>query len=152
MTHPGDRVYTGRFRVLQYVADGCIVLACATFAALVGRHWAWGPFVLAALLVAAWFAANTAFLTMLIDRIGPSDSERADLRSRLRVRYKVLVPGAVAIAIGFGLIAGSIPSYWPDLGLGVMILILGVALPVLVLLRVRKRAAAERSGPLDGAR
>jgi hypothetical protein len=38
-------VHAGRYRVLQYVSDAFVLFGCAAFAVVVGKQWAWAPFI-----------------------------------------------------------------------------------------------------------
>jgi hypothetical protein len=81
-----------------------------------------------------------AAATEIVSRIGvaalrPTPEQLGRAASRRRRRNTVVVPAYVPMAIGFGLIAGSIPSYWPDVVLGLMIFVIGVLLPVACCLR-----------------
>ncbi|MCW2856172.1 MAG: hypothetical protein JWR52_1787 [Marmoricola sp.] len=147
MSDAGDRIYTGRYRVMQYVSDALVLFACSTFAVEVGKQWAWGPFIAALLVVAVGVAANETITRRWLASIPANPEQRQRAASRRRLRNTVIVPAYVTFGIGCGLIAGSIPSYGPDVVLGVIFLVFSVLMP-LVLLRWLKRRFARR-GAMD---
>src|SRR4051794_10495276 len=145
VSDPHDRLFTGRLRVMQYLSDACILFACIVFALLVGKHWAWGPCVVAAGIVTVSAGANALMVHMATKRFQLTDEQRRRAAARRRTRNTVIVPSFVTFGIGFGLIAGSLRSYWADVVLGVFILGVTVLLPLLMWPTISRRAAAQRS-------
>ena len=144
MSDPADRLFTGRYRAMQYFGFACILFACTVFAVVIGKHWAWGPFILAPALVAIGAGANALIVRRAIAWLQPSDAQLQRPVSHRRQRNTVIVPGYVTFGIGFGLIAGSIPSYWADLAIGLLILVMTVV-PLAMLPSLKRRAAAHRA-------
>jgi hypothetical protein len=152
VSDPEDRLFTGRLRVMQYVSDACIVFACAVFAVVVGKHWDWSPFLLAAGLVAVGAGANALLVHAASKRFRLNEEQRRRAAARRRTRNTVVVPSYITFGVGFGLIAGSIPSYWADLAMGVFMLGVTVLLPLAMLPAIRRRVAAHQSsGPSEAA-
>ncbi len=145
MSDPADRLFTGRYRAMQYVSLACILFACSVFAVVGGQHWAWGPFIVAPVLVAIGAAANALMVRKALSWLKPSDEQRREATSRLRRRNTVIVPMYGTFGIGFGLIAGSIPSYGADAAVGLLILVMTFVVPLAVLPSLKRRAEAQRA-------
>jgi MFS family permease len=145
MSDPANRVFTGRYRAMQYVSFACILFACIVFAMLVGKHWAWGPFILAPVIVAIGAGSNALMVRTATSWLRPTEEQLRRAASRRRVRNTVIVPSYITFGIGFGLIAGSIPSYWVDVAVGVLILLMSVLVPLAMLPSLKRRADAQRA-------
>ena len=78
-----------------------------------------------------------------------TEEQRRRATARQRRRNRVFVPGYATFAIGFGLIAGSIPSYWVAAGLSLVIVVLTVLLPLALVPRLKRKAKAAGTGPSD---
>src|SRR5436190_12883970 len=115
MSDPADRLVSGGLRLVQYVADVSVLLSGTAFAVAVGKHWAWGPFIVAPVVVAAGAAANALVVRVAITYFRPTEELLNRYKARRRNRNAVIVPAYPTVGIGVGLIAGSIPSYWPDI-------------------------------------
>ena len=132
--------------MLQYLSDACIILACVVFALVAGKRWAWGPFITALLIVAAAAGMNAFMVRAVITASRPDDAQRRRLADRQRRRNSVIYPAYATFGIGLGLIAGSIPSYWPDVALGVLIMLTNVLLPLALLPALKRRIQGSHAG------
>lgn len=145
MTDPHDRLFTGRLRVMQYASDVCILFACTVFAVFVGKHWAWGPCLVAAALIAVSVGANAILVHVANKSFSVSEAQRRRAAARRRTRNTVLVPAYVTFGIGFGVIAGSIPSYRAAFAVGGFFLAMTLLLPLVLWRSIRRRAALHQS-------
>jgi MFS family permease len=148
MSEPADRLFTGRYRAMQYVSFAYILFTCVLFALLLGKYWSWGPFILAPVIVAIGAGANAQMARKAISWLRPTEEHLRRAASRRRVRNRVTLPAYITFGIGFGLIAGSIPSYWADAALAALILLMSVLVPLAMLPALKRRAEAQRpAGP-----
>jgi hypothetical protein len=134
-----------RTRFLIYGSDACILLSGIGFAAVVGKHWDWSPFLASVAAAAAGFGAMMLFLHVVGTKMTMSDDELRTARQRLRVRNRINIPNYAAIGLACGTVAGSIPSYWPAVLLAAANLITGVGLPLALLPMVKRKADARRA-------
>lgn len=146
---PADRLFSGRLRLLQYVSDACVLLACVSFAIIVGRSWAWGPFIASPLIAAAGFIATALVVRAGRHALAPAPEQLLAAEADARLRRTVTIPAYTSIGIGCGVIAGSIESYWPDVLLAASMLGVGVALPLATLPALKRRAAGRRAAGAD---
>jgi hypothetical protein len=135
---------TERGRKVVYVSDLCIVAAGVLFAAAVGRHWSWGPFALGLAVGVLGLGVYAAFLAIATRVVQLDRDELTKARHSLRLRNRIVVPGYVSIGLFCGVVSGSLRSYWLDLVLGLMILIMGLLIPLAVLPLVRRKAVSAR--------
>jgi hypothetical protein len=145
MPDPADRLVTGRLRLLQYIGDAGMLFACVVFALLIGKNWAWGPFLLAPVIVAVAPAASAMLLRYGKTKLRPTDADWQRAIARRRQWMTITVPAYVTFAVGVGLVAGSIPSYWPDVVLGVLIMLFTILLPLALLPVLLRRARSQRT-------
>jgi hypothetical protein len=123
-----------------------MLFAAFAFATLVGKHWAWGPFVASLVIVAVLVAANALIANRALLSLGPNADQIRNLAERRRVRNRVLVPSFVTFAVAWGVIAGSARSYWPDVFVGAIFLVGGVVLPLAILPMLKRRVRAQQTG------
>lgn len=145
-----DGLFSGRLRLSQYLSYVWILFAYVVFAVLVGKHWAWGPFVLAAAVIAAGGAVNELIAHRAMSWFELTEEQRRRASARRRRRNRVFLPGYATFAIGFGLVAGSIPSYWVALVLSLVMLVMTVLVPLAMVPRLKRRVIAARTGPPSG--
>lgn len=134
-----------RGRILVYISDLGIVLAGVVFAIAVGRHWSWGPFALGVIVGVFAVFAYAALLGIVVKVVRPDGEQLSKARDGLRQRNLIVIPGYLSIGLCTGLIAGSVPSYWPDVVLALMILVLGVLVPLAFLPLAKRKADAQRN-------
>ena len=135
---------------MQYASGASVLFACTVFALLIGKHWSWPPFAVGPLIAAAALGLNAIIVRRTVAAFEPSREQLDRLASRRRAGNKVLVPVLVAMGIGFGLVAGSIPSYWPDALFGLLMISTSVIGPLLLLPMIKRRYAAQRqSAPMS---
>lgn len=146
MADAEDVLFSGRLLVGQYLSYLSILFACAVFALLIGKQWAWGPFVLTAGVVAAGGAVNELIAHRAMSWFRLTAEQRRRATARGRRRNKVYFPGYATFAIGFGLVAGSIPSYWVAAVLSLVMIVMTVLLPLAMVPRLKRRANAEGTG------
>ena len=132
-------------RALLYVADAWIIAAGVIVALAVGKHWAWWPFVLGPIIATAGVGANVALLWIAVRAFRPGKDEMPRFKDGLRLRCIATVPGYGAIGLCVGLIAGSVPSYWPDVALPATILLTGILFPLVLLPFLKRKADAARA-------
>ncbi len=140
-----ERTYKGKYRALSYFNSLLIVGACTMFAVFVGKHWEWGPFIVAISIALLGSASQLAVVSTGFSSLGLPAEEQQRLRSRLRVRNAVILPTLLAIGAGCGLIAGSVPSYTLVVFFGLGSLIFLVVLPMLMVFLVKRRFNAQRA-------
>jgi hypothetical protein len=150
MPIPADRLFTGRLRLFQYFSNACVVVACISFAIIVGKSWAWGPFLAAPVITAAGFIATAWVVRLGRHALALTPDELVAAEADTHLRRTVTIPGYISIGIGCGLIAGSMESYWPDVLLAGSMLVVGVALPLAMLPALKRRAASRRVASTDG--
>lgn len=149
MSDAGGPLWTGRGRTLQYISQASMLVACAVVAVFVGKDWAWAPFATTVVVVAAGAVANAVIMRTAITALRPTEEQLQLFAARRRRRNAVVVPGYVAIGVGFGLIAGSFRSYWPAVVIGTMIVLTSVVLPLVLLPRLKRRADELRARQPD---
>jgi hypothetical protein len=93
--------------------------------------------------------ANDLLARAAISSFHPTDEDLRRLAPRRRQRNLVLYPVYAAFGIGCGLIAGSIPSYWPDAISGLLVILIGVLLPLAMLPSLKRRTALRRASQAD---
>ncbi len=136
---------TPRGRLLVFISDVCIVGASVAFALSVGRHWQWGPFVLGPVVGVLGFGAYALLFWILVRVLRPNSGELTKMRQGLHQRNLVILPTHVSLGLCTGVIAGSLGSYWPDLALASMVLVVGLLAPLALLPLLKRKAAAARS-------
>jgi hypothetical protein len=142
-----DVLFSGRLRAMQYLGYVWILFACAVFALLVGKHWAWGPFLLSAAVIAMGGAFNELIARRAMSWFELTEEQRRRVAARQRRRNRVYLTGYGTFAIGFGLVAGSIPSYWVAVVLGGAMLVMTVLVPLAIAPGLKRRAMADRKRP-----
>jgi hypothetical protein len=150
MPIPAERLFSGRLRLLQYVSDACVLFACVSFAVIVGKSWAWGPFIASPLIAAAGFIATALVVRAGRHAMALTPEELLAAEADARLRGTVTIPGYATIGIGCGVIAGSVQSYWPDVFLAASMLVVGVALPLGMLPALKRRATRRGAASGDG--
>jgi hypothetical protein len=134
-----------RLRTSLYIGDLFIVGACAEFAAVIGRHWSWGPFAVG-LVIGVLGIVGTVWIQKIAIRVlRPTRDQLDRARQGLRARNIALLPGYVAFGTSAGLIAGSLRSYWPDVVLTTMVIVLGFLVPLALVRVAQRRAHARRN-------
>lgn len=108
-----------------------------------------GPFIVGPALAVVGLGAYLALPRVAAAYFKADADEVAWARARLRERHAIIVPGYVSFGLCCGLIAGSLPAYWPDVVFGLMLLILGIVVP-LAALPLLKRRVDSRSSPAAG--
>lgn len=134
-----------RGRVLLYIADAWIIAAGVIVAVAVGKHWAWWPFVLGPIIGAAGIGANVALMRLAVRVFRPSSDEMQRAKVQRRPLRLASFPGYGAFGLCVGLIAGSIPSYWPDIALAAMIFLTGILFPLALFPLFKRKADAARA-------
>lgn len=147
---PGDAAYQGGSRTLSYVASalvvGSSVVAALAITSSLGGHWEWGPFLASLLVTAAGVGCIEGLRAGMVARAKPTPEQRRRLQESRRIRKGPVTATCVALAAAVGLVSGAIPSYWPVVGLALLILVLGIVLPVLVLAWARRRVRRSQDG------
>jgi hypothetical protein len=110
---------------------------------MVGKRWAWSPFVVALLMACVWIVANAWVLRVVTAQHHLTDEQW----QRISLRARVLIPSLLSFGICFGLVAGSIPSYWPDALFGSLLLLFGVAPQVILLIWMKRRRSRHEVRP-----
>ena len=116
-----------------------------------GRGWSWPYLVWGILLAPLWFVAMWLLQVLSVAGLPDSawirpDGTRVDRRAfvaagrarDLRTRWVVYV-GLVVLCISAGIISAGLRSAVPDAIMTVMILVLGLALPLLIVRVFRRR-------------
>jgi hypothetical protein len=147
---PQDPLLNGRLRAMQYLSDGAILFASVVLALVAGKGWAWGPAVLGPVVVASAAACNDIAFRVAVSALRPTEEQLRRSRARRRRRNVIIVPAYITFAIASGVIAGSLKTYWPDLGLGGIVLVTAVVIPLAILPRLKRRAEAMRASGSPG--
>jgi len=145
MPDPANPLFTGRMRTLQYMSGLAVLGSCLVFALLIGGGWSWPPFLLAPGIAILGLAAAGLITHFAIASLEPSEEQLRVVAADRRARNKVLLPVNLCMGLGVGVIAGSIPSYWPDVMFGVMMLAAGVAVPAALLPGALRKARAKQA-------
>lgn len=82
-----------------YVSDAWIVAAGVVLAVGVGRHWAWGPFVLGPIISAVGLGANIALMWLAIRVVRPSQAEMQRAKPRQRQWYVITIPNYLSFEL-----------------------------------------------------
>lgn len=91
----------------------------------------------------AALVTNALLVRTTVAAFEPTQEQLDRLAARRRASNKVLAPALVMMGVGFGLIAGRIPSYWPDLFFGLLMLLTALIVPLTFLQRAKRRFAAQ---------
>jgi hypothetical protein len=134
-----------RVRILTYLSDAMIVFSCVGFAVYVGRHWSWGPFALGPLAAAIGLFLYVWLYRILLNTLPQAPELAAREAERRRWQSAVVVPQYLSLGLACGVIAGSIPAYWPDIVFIALAAGLGFLLPLAFLSLAKRRAEAKRS-------
>ena len=143
-----DAAFTARTRTLLYASDvaliGASVIAALAITSTSGGHWEWGPFIASLLVTAVGVACIEGLRRGMIARAKPTPEQLTRMQERRRIRSGPVNAAYASMAIAFGLFSGAIPSYWPVVGLAVLILLFGIMLPGLILAVVWRRVSRSR--------
>jgi hypothetical protein len=102
------------------------------------------------LIAAAGFIATALVVRAGRQAMALTPEELLAAEADARLRWTVTIPGYATMGIGCGLIAGSIPSYLPDVLLAASMLTVGVALPLAMLPALKRRASRRGAAGADG--
>jgi MFS family permease len=131
-----------RGRVAMYLSALSILFSAVVLAFVVGKHWSWGPFLLALAVALALLLPYFAVLRIAMRVLKPSpdqlDRTRADSSKRLLPSYPV-------IALWTGIVAASFRVYWPVAVYAVLTFAGLVVLPLALLPQAKRRAALGHS-------
>lgn len=144
MPTSAENLFSGRLRLIQYVSNASVLLSCIAFALLVGREWAWGPFLVCPLISAAGWVATAAVVRAGRAALASTPEQVEAATEDARRRRTVTIPGYATMGLSLGVIAGSTRSYWPDVLLAAGMLLIGVVLPLALLPALKRRSASRR--------
>jgi MFS family permease len=131
-----------RGRVVEYLGALSILFSATVLALVVGKHWSWGPFLLALAVALALLLPYAAVLRIAVRVLKPPpdqlDKARAELPKRLLPSYPV-------IALWTGIVGASFRVYWPVAVYAALTFAILVLLPLALLPRAKRRAALGHS-------
>lgn len=125
-----------------YLSALSILFTAVVLAVDVGKHWLWGPFLLALVVAVVLLLPYFAVLRIASRVLQPSPDRfhkaRADLPKRI-------VPSYPAMSLWIGIVAASFRVYWPVAVYAAVTFVGLVVLPLAMLPLAKRRVARDRS-------
>jgi hypothetical protein len=140
-TSRGLDPFSKRNRRLGYVSDASVLLSCVYLGWRFGHSWSWPLFIwgVAAAVLVVMASLLMGWLSRRLWHL--SAEQRATAVAQLKERAVPLYLPVLTMGLGVGVLAARWHSPWIDVLLTTMAVVLGILVPWLTILKVRRRDA-----------